>query len=311
MSNNEMMLRIHGTLHIVADHAAASTTRGHRARIGIGQRYLLVFGLHHLGVQCIEALYLLAQRRNLLVEPRDLGFRYRFPLTIGAVELREVAGYTLVNLRQPPLHLGLREVPVPRVDGLELAAVDRNARFAEELKAPAQHHKLTADPPDGLAIVLPAEGYCLEVRHQAAGQPNQFDVALALPLQAPARLYPIKVSVNVNLQQRPRMIGRPPCRLRLDAAKAQLGQIKLIDKDIDCPNRIILRQIVFQPLGKQNALTAVIANDKARHRILRPNRWRIISLRAFSHSLDPTRTFGLKEYASISGPETGSTISTP
>src|SRR5258706_15653261 len=55
---------------------------------------------------------------------------------------------------------------------------------------------------------------------------------------------PIEVSVDVNLQQRPRMIGRPPCRLRLDAAKAQLGQIKLIDKDIDCPNRIIFRQIV-------------------------------------------------------------------
>jgi hypothetical protein len=49
---------------------------------------------------------------------------------------------------------------------------------------------------------------------------------------------------------------------------------QLIDKDIDCPNRIILGQIVFQPLGKQSALTAVIANDKTRYRILRPNRWR-------------------------------------
>src|SRR5258708_13038247 len=111
MSNNEMMLRIHGTLHIVADHAAASTTRGHRARIGIGQRYLFVFSLHHLGVQCIEALYLLAQRRNLLVEPRDLGLRYRFSLTIAAIKLREVATYTLVNLLQPPLHLALLQVP--------------------------------------------------------------------------------------------------------------------------------------------------------------------------------------------------------
>jgi hypothetical protein len=137
---------------------------------------------------------------------------------------------------------------------------------------------LTADLSDDLAIVLPEVGYCLEVRHQAVGQPNQLDIALALPLQAPARLYPIEVSVDVNLQQRPRMIGRPPCHLRLNAAKAQLGKIKLIDKDIDCPNRIILGQIVFQPLGKQSALTPVIANDKARHRILRPNRGRIISL---------------------------------
>jgi hypothetical protein len=74
--------------------------------------------------------------------------------------------------------------------------------------------------------------------------------------------------------------GRPSCRLRLNAAKTKPGQIKLIDKDIDRPDRIILGQIVFQPLRKQRALTAVIANDKARHRIPPLNRRRIISLRA-------------------------------
>src|SRR4029077_4811163 len=113
------------------------------------------------------------------IEPGDLGLRYRFPLAIGVIKLREVASYALVNLRRPPLHLGLGEVPVPRVDGLRLAAVDRNARLAEQLKAAAQHHELMADPADGLAIVLPEVGYRLEVRHQAAGQPNQLDVALA------------------------------------------------------------------------------------------------------------------------------------
>jgi hypothetical protein len=35
------------------------------------------------------------------------------------------------------LHLGLGKVPVARVDGLELAAVDRNTRFAERRKASA------------------------------------------------------------------------------------------------------------------------------------------------------------------------------
>src|SRR6266446_1138936 len=218
MSNNEMMLGVDGTLNIVPDHPAASATCGHRASIGIGQRYLLVLGLHHQGVQTVQALNLLTQRCNLLVEPGDLGLRYRFPLTIGAVELREIAGNALVNLRQTALHLGLGEVPIPRVDGLELAAVDRNARFAEQLKASAQHHELTADLADGLAVVLPEVGYRLEVWHQAAGQPDQLDVALALPLQAPARLHPIEVSVDVNLQQCRRMVGWPSCRLRLDAA---------------------------------------------------------------------------------------------
>ena len=37
-----------------------------------------------------QALYLLALRCNLLVEPRDLRLGYRFPLAIGALKLREV-----------------------------------------------------------------------------------------------------------------------------------------------------------------------------------------------------------------------------
>ena len=46
------------------------------------------------------------------------------------------------------------------------------------------------------------------------------------------------------------MIGRSSRRLRLDAAKAQPSQIKLIDKDVDRPDRIVLAQLVIQPLGK-------------------------------------------------------------
>jgi hypothetical protein len=87
MGNNEMMLGVDGTLNIVPNHPATSATCGHRASIGVSQGYLLVLGLHHQAVQTVQALNLLSQRCNLLVEPGDLGLRYRFPLTIGAVEL--------------------------------------------------------------------------------------------------------------------------------------------------------------------------------------------------------------------------------
>ena len=109
---------------------------------------------------------------------------------------------------------------------------------------PAQHHELTADFADSLTIVLPEIGYCFEIRHQATSQPDQLDVALALPLHAPTRLHPIEVSIDVDLLQRRRMVSRPSCRLGLDAAKAKPRQIKLIDKDIDRPDRIVLAQIV-------------------------------------------------------------------
>ena len=60
-------------------------------------------------------------------------------------------------------------------------------------------------------------------------------------------------------------------RLGLNTAEAKASQIQLIDKGIDRPDRIILGQIVVQPLRKQRALAAVIPNDKARHRIFPPN----------------------------------------
>src|SRR5216117_3569712 len=89
MGNNEMMLGVDGTLNIVPNHPATSATCGHRASIGVSQGYLLVLGLHHQSVQTVQALYLLTQRRNLLVEPGDLGLRHRFPLaqanSIGSV----------------------------------------------------------------------------------------------------------------------------------------------------------------------------------------------------------------------------------
>jgi len=87
----------------------------------------------------------------------------------------------------PTLHHLLLD---PRVDGFELAAVDRNDRLAKQFKAPAQHHKLTSDLADSLAVVFAEIGYRLEVRHQAAGQPHQLDVALALPLQIAAMVVP-------------------------------------------------------------------------------------------------------------------------
>src|SRR5471032_2584421 len=235
-----MMLGVDGTLHIVPDHPAAPATCRHRASIGISQGYLLVLGLHHQGVQTVQAQYLLTQGRNLLVEPGDLGLRYRFPLAISTVELREIPRNALVNLRQPPLHLGLREVPVSRVDGLELAAVDRNARLAEQFKASAQHHELAANPADGFAIVLAEVGYGLEVRHQAAGQPNQLDVALALPFQAPARLHPIEVirrrkSSTASPDDRPAFLSSPARRRQSPARPGQAHRQTHRSPGPDCP----------------------------------------------------------------------------
>jgi hypothetical protein len=56
----------------------------------------------------------------------------------------------------------LREVPVPRVDRFELAAVNGHTRVAEEIDAPVQYYELAADLADGHAVVLAEIGYRFE-----------------------------------------------------------------------------------------------------------------------------------------------------
>src|SRR5439155_9068019 len=88
-------------------------------------------------------------------------------------KLRKIAGNALVDPLQPPLHLGLGEVLIPRIDGLELRSVDGNARCAEQIQLAAQCDELAADLTNGLAVVLAEIRNGLEVRRQLPRQPDQ------------------------------------------------------------------------------------------------------------------------------------------
>src|SRR5258706_2446728 len=79
-------------------------------------------------------------------------------LAIGGVELAQIARNALLDLRQAPFHLSLREVVVARVHRLELAAVDRDARFRQQPHLAAQGDELRTDLLDGGADVLAGIG---------------------------------------------------------------------------------------------------------------------------------------------------------
>ena len=135
-------------------------------------------------------------------------------------------------------------------------------------KLAAQGDELAADPEDRKAMVLAEVGDGLVIRHQAARQPHDFHVASSFPFQPPARLNPVERAVDMELQQNRGMIGRKAGRLRFDPAKAQAAQIKLIDKGIDHPNRIVFSDPLVKPLGKQRAWPAINALNKSLHQIL-------------------------------------------
>src|SRR6516162_1561302 len=72
------------------------------------------------------------------------------------------------------------------------------------------------------------------------------------------------------------MIRRTARQFGSDPAKPALGKLKLVDKDIDRPNRIVLANPVFQAFRKDRGLFAIRAFNEASHLIPRKSR-RIIS----------------------------------
>lgn len=87
---------------------------------------------------------------------------------------------------------------------------------------------------------------CLEVRRQPISQPYPFDVALRLTLQPPAGLDFVQVAVDINPEEHSRAVARSTGGLGDDALEAQVGEIRVVDKDIDHSDRIVLADVVVE-----------------------------------------------------------------
>src|SRR5262249_46532560 len=88
-----------------------------------------------------------------------------------------------------------------------------------------------------------------------------------LTFKPAARLNPIEITVDVELQKHRRMVRRPAGDLGLNPAEPKLRQIEPLDEDLDHPNRIILIDPVFQAFRKQRALAAICPLNEASHPI--------------------------------------------
>ena len=144
-----MMLGVDGHLHVVTHDARASAACGHRMRIRVSKRYLLVRRGQHLHIECLQPLHLFFQLCELLFEASGLRrARQRRLLPVCAIELVQIARDALLDLPHSPLHFGAREILVPIIDCLELAAVNRDASFDEEAHGAAEHNKPAANLAD-------------------------------------------------------------------------------------------------------------------------------------------------------------------
>ncbi len=169
-------------------------------------------------------MHLAFQLDQLLVQVRRFCRQlFRWLLQVGRVELRKIARHALFQLGAASLHFPTGEVLIAVIDGLELAAIDRNARCREQTHQAAQFNKSHADPLDRRPTILTEVGDRLVIRNEPAGQPHHLNIAPCLALKPPARLNAIEIAINVELQQPRWMIGRPVGGFRSNPLESQPG----------------------------------------------------------------------------------------
>src|SRR3984893_13625764 len=128
---------------------------------------------------------------------------------VGGIELAQIPRHALLDLSKPALHLRAREILVAIVDRFELAAVDGDARLRQKAYLSANRDELRAHLAYRRPVILAEIGNRFVIRNQPTGEPHHLNVAASLTLKPAARLNPIEITVNVELQQHRRMVRRP------------------------------------------------------------------------------------------------------
>ncbi len=88
------------------------------------------------------------------------------------------------------------------------------------------------------------------------------------------------------------MIARPSRGFRHHAVEAESLQIEFVDKSLDDADWVVIGDIVFQAIGKQRCLAAILAFDETFHSSPRKSFAKAYMIQAFSHSLDPSQPLG-------------------
>jgi len=96
-------------------------------------------------------------------------------------------------------------------------------------------------------------GNGLEIGRQSTGQPHQLDVALRLSLPPPTRRDAIQITVDVELEQHPRVVRRAPADRWISALETERLQVQLLDEGIDRPYRVVFADAVVQYSGSSIA----------------------------------------------------------
>ena len=293
VGDDQMVLRLDSTLHVVTDDARLFARRGHGT-----QRHLRLAGTIHTSFDSAECTRFFPVMGELLdrachtrLDWMNTGFADDF---VRAIEFGHIPVDGCIDLAQTPVQLLPREALRLGVDGFELAAVDCDDAGVQKIDVAAEGDELRAHLANGGTIVTTEIGDRLEVRCQSSGQPDELQVPPALALEATRGLDLVEIAVDVDLEDRCRMVTGTARLFWNDTVEAERCEIKRIDEGIDYASRVVIANVVVNRLRQERRLRPIRSLDEPSHPLLPHLLARIVQCfgrwGAFSHRLWRLRT---------------------
>ena len=118
---------------------------------------------------------------------------------------------------------------------------------------------------DRRAIILAEVGDRLVVGHETAQEPEKLQIASGFALEPPARLHPVEIAVDVELQENRGVEAWPPRGGGLDAAKPESAEVERIDEGVDRANRVTLINPIIKTLRQECRLPTICPFDEPLH----------------------------------------------
>jgi len=140
--------------------------------------------------------------------------------------------------------------------GAELRTVNRHPFAFYQSYLPRHPHQLRPRRSDRLAVHTTELGDGLVIRRQPSQQPHHFPVPPTLSLQPSRRAHLLQVSVQVQLQQIPRIVAGSSRLGRFSSHKTQCRYVQLCHERLNYSTDMIGRNQIVQRRWKQRLLPA-------------------------------------------------------
>jgi hypothetical protein len=250
--HNELRLAIDGKLHVVA-HIHLGTL-GPRSALGIGPGELGLTARRaflHQAALALLALFAALDRFLKLLSGRWMNTGVR---ASGCIPLTQVLLPLLIEVLEGLLKFCLRKVLVCVVDSLAFPALDGKECCPKAIQLLAKKDKRSEESLQRLCVMFSDISDGLEVGSQCSKQPDELYVARGFPLKPSAGSEPVEVSIDVEREHIPGIVGRSTSACGLSPRESKTRKLETRHIRLKDTERMIFCDIVSEKIRQQTPL---------------------------------------------------------